>query len=335
MEPSVYIPRYLEREYLRSHPNLTPAARQLVHEEIATRPKSFITDDHGLALLSYAQVRNALIHRLETAEDLLEDEFEQERMAAFRDARIASAQIYDTDPRCIDARLLEIMIAEAPVENCVNDALILERNAKRLIKHVVPGFDEDAPHFWNEDFLATSGEDAATCTAATPELIGWLHTLEALAFLCIATARYSAAAGFARTAMRAQGYDGYPQGSLLLALARLEQEDEFFKYADESPWYLLSRALLLYKIDRERAAKRAIQEFARTCEGGAYFLLNPTYLNPYVPTRPLETVAWKRTHQAVWEADTILSDVPEFSAWAEEVEGVLAAAEDFARKQGL
>ena len=120
--------------------------------------------------------------------------------------------------------------------------------------------------------------------------------------------------------MRARGYDNRAVGTILLAQARLEDEDGFFATVHEggedlesSPWYLLGRTLLLYKLGRRKNARRAARDFAQRCDGGAFFLLNPTYLTPYLPTRPEPQEPWNLTHQAVWEADSIIVEIPRFS----------------------
>ncbi|MBE6469658.1 MAG: hypothetical protein E7001_06885 [Coriobacteriaceae bacterium] len=351
MEPSAYIPRYLERSYLRAHPDLTPAARTLVHEEIAADPERFATDDHARVLLSYQRVHSDLLLELSRMEELPDGEFEQRRNALFDRAREELHRIGEADRLCVDARLTDIMLADVPLDALINDLLVLERQVADYLAAGVEGFSADAPHFWNEEVLERDGETAAERTAASPEVIGWLHTLEAIGELCLASARYQAAAVYARRVMRAEGYTSNARGTLLLALARLELEDEFFEAAsdgdgaaaqgdpwgpvEDSPWYLLGRTVLLYKAGRDRAARRALKEFARRCEGGAFFLLNPTYLTPYLPVRPPAAHAWERSHQAVWEADGILADCPDFGTWAAGVPGVEDASEEFARRQGF
>ena len=90
-----------------------------------------------------------------------------------------------------------------------------------------PGFDPDVQGLWADDELV-DGTRARDLTARDPELIGWLHVVEALSQGCIFTARYRAAASYARTVMRAVGYPNIAVGTLFLALARLEDEDAFF-----------------------------------------------------------------------------------------------------------
>ena len=134
---------------------------------------------------------------------------------------------------------------------------------------------------------------------------------------------------------------------MLLALARLEDEDGFFALAhqleeqmgadvlEDSPWYLLARTILLFKTNKMRPATRALREFANRCEGGAFFLLNPMYQTPYLPCRPEPHDPWDLSHQAVWEADGIISDTPDFAPWANACEDVSQLAQEFARRYGF
>ena len=56
MDPSVYIPAYLERAYLASHPELTDAARELVHNDVSVNPHKYAQTEHAQALLSYPKL---------------------------------------------------------------------------------------------------------------------------------------------------------------------------------------------------------------------------------------------------------------------------------------
>lgn len=342
MEPSVYIPAYLEREYLRSHPGLTPAARDLLHERIVRQPDEYATDGHARALLSYARARDELLRELDRMEDLPDEEFEPRCEQLFAQTRAQLYSIWQSDRLCVDAQLVDILLANALPDARLNDLLRVERETREHLRGTVPHFDPEAPALWDEAALAADGRDPAEATRTEPEVVSWLHALEALSQECLATARYRAAASYARTVMRAPGYPSGAVGTLLLALARLEDEDGFFDAAreggegtDDSPWFLLGRTLLLYKLGRRRSAKRALRDFSNRCEGGAFFLLNPTYLTPYLPVRPEPRERWERTHQAVWEADGIIVDTPDFTPWAAEVEGIEALAEDFARRNGF
>ena len=45
MEPAAYLPAYLERQYLASHPDLTSAARELLHAEVTKHPERYATSE--------------------------------------------------------------------------------------------------------------------------------------------------------------------------------------------------------------------------------------------------------------------------------------------------
>ena len=341
MEPSVYVPAYLEASYAREHDDLTDSARLLLHEDVQRHPERYATSTHAQALISYQRVHDKLLRDIDRLEDVIDDEeFLHQEQKLFQNARVELFKIWHTDPLCVDAQLVDIQLSEASLDAQLNDLMKLEHTVREHLVQNVPGFDPDVSGFWHEEQLDHTL--AADATRTNPEVIGWLHTLEVLAQTCIASARYKAAASYSRTVMGAVGYPNHAEGTLLLALARLEDEDAFFKAAREgdvdtetSPWFLLGRTIILYKRGRQRNAQRALREFAERCDGGAFFLLNPTYLAPYLPVRPEPTESWSLSHQAVWEADGIIMDTPDFATWAASVKGVQDISEDFADRNGF
>ncbi|MDY2777374.1 MAG: hypothetical protein SOU51_03245 [Collinsella sp.] len=345
MDPSRYVPAYLEQAYIDEHDELTPAARELLHDEIARHPETYATSDHARALLSYARTHAHLHAELIRMEGLSDEEFDRKRARLFDETRMELMRIWQGDRLCVDARLLDILLANVPLDDCLVDLIHLEREVRDELVHALGGFDPDVPGFW----ISSSGsplpqEESALKTATNPVVIGWLHIVEALAQGSIASGRYRAGASYARIVMRSEGYPNLAVGTLLLALARLEDEDAFFAcireadpdlHLDDSPWYLLARTILLYKLGRRKNARRALRDFAARCDGGAFFLLNPTYLTPYLPVRPAVSEPWELTHQAIWEADGIIADTPDFVLWAEGVEGVMESSEHFADRNGF
>lgn len=328
MNPSAYVPAYLKKLYVSSHPNLTPAAEQLVDEQIAADPTRFVTTSFAQALLTYAQIHANLMDGLRRLDDVDDTEFEQSSQELFEQTRAQVHAIWTAEEGCVDAHLLEIQLSNAPLEDCLHNMMQLEQRVRTRLLASRPNFNPDRIDPFRVD--------------ADPELIGWLHINEALSQGCIFTARYRAAARYAHSVMRAQDYPNFAIGTLLLALARLEDEQGFFEAAhhggdeiENSPWFLFGRTLLLYKLGQHRSARRALRDFSARCEGGAYFLLNPTYHNPYLPVRPEPHNPWELTHQAMWEADGIISDTPGFTDWAASVEGIPEAAEEFARRFGF
>ena len=263
MEPRAYITAYLERTYLAGHTDLTDAARELVHADVARRPEKYAGDEHGRALIAYLQIHERLMNRLGEMDDLPDGEFETRCAQLFSETRAALYPLYEGDRQVVDAGTLAVLLADASVDDRLHDLLTIERSQREHLEHAVHGIDLDAPSFWSRAFLDETGSPAERLTAAEPALVGWLHLLEAISTLCMASARYRAAIEYSRTVMRAQGYPNHAEGTAFLALARLEEEDAFFALArelgdadaqkvDDSPWYLLGRALLLDKLGRER-----------------------------------------------------------------------------------
>ena len=347
MEPRAYIPAYLERAYLKSHPDLTPAARELLRDDIARRPEKYAVEAHGQALVSYQRAHEHLMDQLDRLDDLPDEDFEREREKLFDETRLKLFKIAETDRLCIDARLVGTMLVDMPLDSCLSELMKLERDAADYLNASVPGFDAEAEHYWAVSAL-DSEHTAAALTRAEPVMVGWLHTLEAISELSLASARYRAAVSYGKRVMRAEGYRNRAVGTVLLALARLEDEDGFFELVrsrtdpetdanelEDSPWYLLARTLLLYKAGKRRPATRALRDFVTRCDGAAFFLLNPTYLTPYLPVRPEPRDPWDLSHQAIWEADAIIVDTPDFAAWAESVDGVADLSESFARRNGF
>ena len=447
MDPSAYVPAYLERSYLDAHPELTPAARELVHDDVWQRPEKYAVTEHAQALVAYARTHAHLLAELDRMEDLPDEEFERRRGQLFDETRLALAKIVEADRLVVDAHLVAAMLSDMPLDDCISDLMKIEARAREYLEGSDCGFDIDAPHFWTREALESSGLTEAQLTQSDPMMIGWLHALEAISQLCLATARYKAASSYARCVMRAAGYPSHAEGTVMLALARLEDEDGFFEFVrelhsaedaegpgaeakgaphafvpeddelaavnrvpvddspwfllartlllfksgrerparraraaagypnhaegtvllalarledeegffafahelsedagadgadgltlDDSPWYLLARTILLYKLDKRRAAQRALRTFTERCDGGAFFILNPTYLDPYLPVRPAPHNSWDLAHQAVWEAEGAVYDTPDFVPWAETVEGIFDASELFAERHGF
>ena len=126
-----------------------------------------------------------------------------------------------------------------------------------------------------------------------------------------------------------------------LAMARLEDE-EGFNWLDAregrrgNAWFHLSRVLLMYKLGRLPAARRALRGYDQLCVGGAYALLQPTFVEVYLPDRPVYTPGtFEESMLAVHEADLVVSDVPDFCAWACDQPGFLASAQSFCERNGL
>ncbi len=335
MSPSAYLPPLIEHEYASTHPDLTDDARSLLNDEIRANPGKYAQTDRTRALVAYAAAQARLARGYDAIADLPDEEFEPKRERLYSEARSSLAEAIRLDGRCFEARLLDILLGGRTYDDCIRDMLSLEGEARSYLLETRRAFDADAPDVMCED-----------APVPDPAAVGWLHTVDALSQSCLATARYRAAASYARTVMRAKGYPGRGDGIVFLAQARLEDEEGFFATAalcreqglddaEDSPWFLLGRALLFYKLGKYRQARRAVRDFAARCDGGAYFLGSPVFPAPYFPVRPEPRETWDAAQQAVYEADGILIDTPDFVQWATELEDVERAADEFARRNGF
>ena len=103
MDPERLHPRLLGRAYVASHPKLTDAARELVHNDVSVNPHKYAQTEHAQALLSYAGVHRHLLDELHRIEDMGSDEeFEQTRNRLFDDMR--DELLKDRPRRCVCPR---------------------------------------------------------------------------------------------------------------------------------------------------------------------------------------------------------------------------------------
>ena len=102
------------------------------------------------------------------------------------------------------------------------------------------------------------------------------------------------------------------------------------------PGTLLARTILLFKTNKMRPATRALREFALTAARAARSFAEPhVSKTPYLPCRPEPQRPWDLSHQAVWEADGIISDTPDFAPGPALYEDVSQLAQEFARRYGF
>ena len=103
-----------------------------------------------------------------------------------------------------------------------------------------------------------------------------------------------------------------------IALARLEDEEGFDQLdarfgRHDNAWTSLSRCVLMYKLGRMSAARRALAGFDRLCQGGSYALMRPVFVEVYLPDRPPVAVnSLEEATLAVHEMEPTIADVPDF-----------------------
>ena len=332
----------------RAYEELVAAVRE--------RPEAFVDDPAEEAFAELARGLDAYAASLHD-DDLLDDEEYQrartQRLAALRRACDRALAI---DDGCLDARLLDALAADLDPDPLTERLLDLEGEFGELGLGELgaPAGGEkggDAVAAAGAAAAANAGPAAAASPAPDPASGGlWddvfarprLRLRAALSRTYLDGARMAKARDAAASLVAATPSD--PLGARhtqALALARLEDEEGFDALDARfgrrgTTWTHLARVLLLYKLDRMPAARRALRGFDDLCEGGAYALLRPTYVEIYLPDRPeVAPGSFEESMLATREAEPIVADVPDFVAWCQDQDWFATSAVTFAERNDL
>lgn len=285
---------------------------------VREHPIEYVDTPADQAFLELARALDTYRAARREAEDLDDDAFEAARSRALATLRLACDHAARVDEGCLDARLVGLLAAEEDPDSLLKGLLDLE--------------------------LATDGRGAGSLEGAWEDVFRRprLRLRAAVARTCAEGARFKMAESAAASVIDAAPSD--PLGArhtAMLACARLEDEAGLGELearfsGRESAWSHLARVLLLYKLDRTAAARRALRGFDDLCAGGAYALLRPSYVDPYLPDRPeAEPRGFEEGLLAVHEAEPIIADVPEFVDWCQGHDWFVASARRFAERNDL
>lgn len=165
----------------------------------------------------------------------------------------------------------------------------------------------------------------------------------AMARTCADGARFKMAGRLAASLLGEHG-TADPLGArhtLTIVCVRLEDEAGFdaldVRFSGHGDaWSHLGRALLLFKLDRLAAARRALRGYDELCQGGAYALLRPTFVELYLPDRPeVAPCSFDECLQAARETEPVIADTPDFIGWCQGHDWLVDSATDFAQKHDL
>lgn len=299
--------------------NLSDQAFEELLLAVKSDPASFVETPREKALALLARAYDAYRESQKDDDLLDDDQFQQERARRLLMMRRTAAEALELDPGFLEARVLDAMASDLEPDPLLDALVAIEKTLDPVPVSACP---EDP---W-----------------ADLDYRGYLRLLAAIARTCLDGARYRMAADTARMLVEACPDD--PLGARYtwaLALARLEDEAGFdaldARFSRRgNTWLHLARVLLLFKLNRLPAAKRALRGFDELVEGGAYALLRPTYIEVYLPDRP--TVAagsFEEALLAVREADPIIADVPDFPNWCQGFDWFEASAKRFAEAHDL
>ncbi len=307
--------------YLQGHGPMSEGARQELMGAVAADVDSFVDDPADRAFALVAQAQASLAKASADDEFLNDDEYMASR--ARRLARLCATcdEALTIDPGATDAALIRLLATEADALEHVTALRALDERLRAEAPAGLPG-PMDA---WADVFRRPA-----------------LRVRAALAVTALDAANVSMALGCARSLLDVMPGDELGMGgTAALALARLEDEEGFNELDARlgrrgSAWTNLARTLLLFKLDRLPAARRALTGFRSLNEGAAYALLRPSYVETYLPCRPeFAPGSFEEAVLAVHEADPVVVDAPDFINWASEQPGVLDDAVAFARSNGL
>lgn len=315
----------IRRLALKRRTKLGPLSDEAFGElELAVRedPARFVDDAQEQAFLMLVQA----LERYESSrkdDDLLDDEqYTQQRAQRMERLSSACADALQVDKDCVDAAVvLRLVSDEAPLAHL--DALI--------------ALDEHAEEAGGALTAPVAG-DAWADVFARPRL----RLRASIARSCLNTARFRMSVRYCQELLAIAPLDAVgARFTCALAMARLEDE-EGFNWLDArdgrrgNAWFHLSRVLLMYKLGRLAAARRALRGFDQLCTGGAYLLLQPVFVDAYLPDRPeFAPGSFEESLLATHEADPIIADVPDFALWAGAQPGFMESAKGFCDRNGF
>ena len=315
-------------------------AEKLGKLAVTRDPDSFLEHRGDLAFkhLADALAANDLT---QAEEEFLDDEeFESARKRRLDKLRAACAEAISMDGDCLDARTIAAMLdAKDPDASLV--ALLNLANEIELDTEPRGKKGSASPSAPEADNPTPNGDEAPLATVSEWDDVfarPRLRLLSSIARARLETARY-------KTCERLIELDPTDQlgarYTWAIALARLEDEKGFdaldARFGRQgNAWNHLARTLLMFKLDRMPAARRALRGYTSLCRGGAYALLRPTLVEGYLPDRPaFEPGSFEEAALAVHECDSVVMDTPDFLAWATAQDGFAAQAEIFARDNNL
>lgn len=254
-------------------------------------------------------------------DDLLDDDEFMAHSEERRQAMVESCRsISEACPECLDAQTVSILLSSGSPDEVLDRLIALDDGMEPIFPSMDVMMGGSA---WDDVFLRPQ-----------------LRLMDAIARACLETARFRMAVGVCEEILELCRRDEMgTHHTMELALVRLEEEDRFYFLSqryEQDAWYYLANALLLYKLDRLPAARRALNGLAKQCHGGAYALLRPVFVESYLPDRPsYDPGSFEEAVLAVHEADPIVVDTPDFINWASAQPGFSEAARSFAEREGF
>ena len=336
---------------------------------VENNPDKFVEDEQERAFLMLADALDANAKAREGEDFLDDDAYEKSRTRRLGRLRDTCGIVLEVDRHCLDASTI-LALQGNDAGDILEELLSLDATCGGSADVALEMGDlipcDDGQGIANEgataEPLATNEAYASSAitepaeraaddeTALMPNTDDWtdvfehpilrLHAVIAQEYLN--TTRFGAARECCRRLVALTPSD--PLGARFtwaLACARLEDEQGFNDLDARfgrrgNAWSHIARTLLMFKLDRMSAARRALRGYASLCQGGAYALLRPTFVEAYLPDRPaFGQGTFEEACLAVHEADPVVVDTPDFIAWCTAQEGFAAEAQRYAEEHDL
>lgn len=270
-------------------------------------------------------------------DDLLDDdEYMAARARRFEAIKAAARQALQADPANVDAKLLLAQAITAQPDKLLDLLLAIESEAER------------GPAAGAAETAGAGGERPAAKPFAS---LTWsnvkdrprLRVRAAIARAYADGARWKMARAAAESVLKQTTDAGDPLGArhtAAVAYARLEDEDGLnaleARFSQGSAWGNLARCVLLYKLGRIPAARRALRGYAQLNDGAAYALLRPIFVEVYLPDRPdYPRGSFEEALCAVHETEVVIADTPDFLNWTQAQDWFEADARAYAERHDL
>ena len=319
---SEFVARVLEKRG-EADPSFAAAASAvaMASRDAMRHPLDFITDDEDRAFHLLGEAVGVARREIEDAEDA--EEYGAEPVQLTRTCAMLR-KCLETDPHCYDAHTLLALASSASDEEALERLIAIEQDCRQWCTERSELLDGPLVDLWDGVYMRPS-----------------LRLESKITELLLTSACYRAALRRCEAMLDRSPADG--QGmrhTAALLYARLEDEDGLerldMRFARTgSVWMHLSRAMLLYKLGRMDAARRATVGLANLCPGAAFFLTNPTYVPAYLPGRPIFPPGGdEESLYATYEADFLVVDTPDFLTWAGTIPDFSQAVEAYGRSHG-
>ena len=292
-------------------------------------PDTLVSDDEDRAFLALDRATQRARQEIDDELDAMYYESESGTPSKRQPSRMPKThglltRCLELDSRCYDARTLDILVRCETSDQALSQLDALEPEARAWCSQRAELYDGPVADPWDAVFLRP-----------------WLRMKARAIDLLVQASCYREAAARCEEMLSFAPADG--QGiryTRALICARLEDEERLLRLDDTfghegSCWMHIARTVLLYKLGRMDAARRALCGLADLCPGAAYYLAYPTYVPPYLPDRPLFSPGTEQESLfATYEADFLVVDTPEFITWALSVGRFNDAAQSFGRSHG-